>query len=83
MVQVPIRLYDAQERASQHGGRRGVAYPEHVSGAKHVVHIGGMVLIFAGYFVWQMLYGNGQFLVHALQGEAQSLPSVAGPDGRF
>jgi len=58
VVQIPILLQQAGDN-----GLRGFCYPEHVSGSKHMIHIGGMVLILGGYLIYQYLYGSGSFLV--------------------
>jgi len=60
VVQIPILL---QVGGSDSKELRGVCYPEHVSGSKHMIHIGGMALIFGGYLIYQYLYGSGSFLV--------------------
>jgi len=49
VVQIPIAA-PTDERA--------YAYAEHVSGTKHAWHMGFIVAIFAGYFIWQAMQGK-------------------------
>ena len=49
VVQIPI---------AAPGRERAYAYAEHVSGAKHVWHMGFIMAIFAGYFIWQAMQGQ-------------------------
>lgn len=88
VLQIPLRPPAAGARSA--AGHRWEAYAEHVSGAKHMAHMGIMLVVllgFGGYYLWDSLYGEPDALKvvgrAAMRVVGASVVETDGPDARM